>query len=326
VPAFNDEGHLEDALASIAAQSFDRYEVVVCDDASRDGTAAIAEAWAQRDSRIRPLRNRVNLGMTENWNRALAEARAPFVFKLDADDALEREALARLLVTLDSSPEVLFAACRTVECDSMMAAVRPFHGEEALRSAGIDPAADSTRPGWRWFELSFDDHQLWHSSAQLHRTQDLRSGGGWDATWSCASDTDLILRCLASSRPVAHLGYLGVRYRRRAGSVSAQFERSGWKVAESILVTLRALEAAGADRVLGSARLRRNWWRLWSAVRRLEADQGLWRSMPDSLRARLEPELRARRPPPRTVRCEGWLRDRLWRLRRRLRPADRSST
>lgn len=315
VPAFNDAAFLEAALASIGRQSAGDFEVVVADDASTDETAALAAAWTVRDARFRLVRNDVNLGMTENWNRALREARAPLVFKLDADDALEPETLARLTAAFATTPSLRFAACRAVECDAELAPREPFHGETALRAAGLDPSRDHLRAGWDWFALSFDDYQLWHSSAQLHRREDLLASGGWDPTFSCASDTDLILRLTATERPVAHVGYVGVRYRRRPGSVSSVFSQHGWKRAEAILVSARALQGPGATRAHRSRRLRRNWWRTWRNVQAIATEASLWVSMPERIRRQLTAVLTGLRPPPVDVRLEGWLRDRLWRLR-----------
>lgn len=316
VPAFNDERYLGQALDSIVGQSFRDLEVVVSDDGSADSTVDVAEAWIAKDDRIRLVRNEVNLGMTENWNRALAEARSPLVFKLDADDVLEPDALRLLVESLESDQRIAFAACRTIECDESLTAASPFHGEGALRSAGIDPGQDHRLAGWTLFDLSFDDVQLFHSSSQMYRTDELRAMGGWDTTWSCASDTELLLRLLASDRAVAQIGAVGVRYRRRPSSVSASFSREGWKQVEATLVSLNALQKLGRERARRRSRLRWNWWRLWSNARKLRVEPELWRGMPSRLREKLERAMEQAVPPPLDVRFEGWIRDRLWNLQR----------
>lgn len=318
VPAYDDERYLAEALGSIVDQDWGDLEIVVSDDGSADDTYGVAQAWAARDSRIRVLRNASNLGMTENWNRALSAARGDLLFKLDADDVLEPGTLSRLVETVQTVRPPRFVACRAVECDESLRPTGPFHGEKAFIEAGFDPASDRTLPGWRWFERSFDDAQLWHSSALLCRTDDLRAAGGWDETWSCAADTDLILRLTGTRQPVTHVGFVGVRYRRRAGSVSARFEERGWKTIEATLAPLAALSGAGRWQGRLRPRLRRNWWRLWSNVLRLRADAELWSSVPEPIRGKIERAWRRIDSPPVDVRLEGWLRDRLWVVRRRL--------
>src|SRR5437868_2369150 len=97
VPAFNDAAFLAEALDSVLAQDVYSLEVIVSDDASTDGTLDVARAYAARDGRVRVLVNAENLGMTRNWNRALAEARGEFVLKLDADDAIKPGTLGQML-------------------------------------------------------------------------------------------------------------------------------------------------------------------------------------------------------------------------------------
>jgi glycosyltransferase involved in cell wall biosynthesis len=100
LPAFNGEPYLGRAIASVLAQTFADFELVVVDDASTDGTAAAVGRIA--DPRLRSIRNETNLGQEANWNRALAEASGKYVKILPQDDVLyptclerQREALER---------------------------------------------------------------------------------------------------------------------------------------------------------------------------------------------------------------------------------------
>ena len=89
------------ALASLAAQTWARLEVLVVDDASRDGSAAVAAAFAARDPRFRLLRQPTNLGGYAARNRALGEAAGAFVTVQDADDWAHPEKIARHVADLD---------------------------------------------------------------------------------------------------------------------------------------------------------------------------------------------------------------------------------
>lgn len=321
VPAHDDGAFLDANLASIAAQGIESLEVVVADDASADDTPRIAAAWSARDPRFRLSRVERNLGMNRNWNRALAEARGDLVLKLDADDAFAPGALGPLVTEFDAVPELLFAACRAVDCDLELRPAGPYRGEEALRLHGLDPERRHERRGLAWLRLCFDDLQPWHSCAQLYRRRDLVALGGWDERW-IASDTALILAALALDRPVVHRPEAGLLYRRRRGSSSQREHSTGAARLELNQIALRSL-AGNAGRLKPWGRgLRQNWWRLW---RRFLADRGdaaAWGALGPERRAELErlQDETATMPPPLAVRLEGELRWRVWRLREALRP------
>jgi GT2 family glycosyltransferase len=316
VPAWNDGEFLDTALRSLAAQTWGDFEAVVADDGSTDDTAAVAASWAARDPRFRLLRAGVNRGMSENWNAALQAARGELVTKLDADDAAAPDLLATMVPELDD-PRVVAVFCRTVECDEELRPVANWHGEGAFAAHGIDPARRGERLGHEWLTMSFDDCQLWHSNAFLMRRTELLALGGWDERWSCAADTDLILRVLESDRPVVHVPLLGISYRLRQRSVSARATAEGWKNVEAVLVALGSLGRAGRPLARRSAALRQNWWRLWRAAAAMRADTGLAGSLPPRQAAKLLPALAVRRPPARVM-VEGELRALGWRARRAL--------
>lgn len=321
VPCWNDGRFLDEALRSVAAQSFGDFEAIVADDGSTDDTPAIGAAWAARDPRFRLARSETNLGMGENWNRALGEARGELVAKLDGDDAWGEETLGRMVAEFAATSDLLLAGVRTVNCDEALVPVRTWPGEEALVRAGLDPARRHQRPGLFWWHLSLADFQLWSSCATLVPRRELERLGGWDARW-LAADTDLLLRLLELDRPVVHLPYEGIRYRRRAGSASRTAAAEGWKPLEVMLITLGSLARRGTGRGLLSARVRWNWWRLDAGVERLLAVGALARA-PERYRTHLADAAATRAPRPAAVRIEGALRGRFGSLRHRAR-AERS--
>ena len=83
VPLYNKEPYVRRALDSIAAQSFADFEVVIVDDGSQDGSAAIAAGYP--DSRFRMIRQ-ANAGPGAARNRGIAEAQGEWIAFLDADD------------------------------------------------------------------------------------------------------------------------------------------------------------------------------------------------------------------------------------------------
>jgi glycosyltransferase involved in cell wall biosynthesis len=91
VPVFNGERYLGEALDSILAQTYRPLEVVVVDDGSAEGAAAVVARY--RDQ-IRPL-FQPNAGQAAARNLGLSVARGEFVAFLDADDLWHPEKLAR---------------------------------------------------------------------------------------------------------------------------------------------------------------------------------------------------------------------------------------
>jgi glycosyltransferase involved in cell wall biosynthesis len=112
----NEERFLEEAIASVRAQTFAAWELLLVDDGSTDGSSAIARRFASAEpARIRYLEHpgHANLGMSAARNRGLGEARGDLVAFLDADDVWLPERLARGAALLDAHPEADMVYGRT---------------------------------------------------------------------------------------------------------------------------------------------------------------------------------------------------------------------
>ena len=104
----NAEKFLRECLDSVLAQSHPDFELLVCDDGSRDGSLAILREYAAGDARIRVLENPENLGISATRNRLLSELseQTEFVAWLDADDVMTPDRLSRHLAFLTEHPEI----------------------------------------------------------------------------------------------------------------------------------------------------------------------------------------------------------------------------
>jgi glycosyltransferase involved in cell wall biosynthesis len=104
VPAYNAARYLPRLLRSAQAQNPPFDEVIVCDDASSDGTAAVAAEYGAR-----VITNSVNQGCSQSKNNALACATSDYIHFHDADDELlpNFTALARNWMDLDICPDVV---------------------------------------------------------------------------------------------------------------------------------------------------------------------------------------------------------------------------
>jgi cellulose synthase/poly-beta-1,6-N-acetylglucosamine synthase-like glycosyltransferase len=100
MPARDAAATIDDALASIAAQTYPHWELIVVDDGSRDETPSILAAWSAREARIRVLRHPEGKGIVAALNTALAAAGGLVIVRMDADDIALPERLERQVAAL----------------------------------------------------------------------------------------------------------------------------------------------------------------------------------------------------------------------------------
>ncbi len=118
MPAYNSEKMIRASIDSILDQTFTDLELIIVDNASTDGTVALCEAVAARDSRVRVVRNPVNLGVNPNYRKAAQLARGEFFKWQSTNDLLDRNYIAACVEVLDAQPEVVLAFGNTVIFES----------------------------------------------------------------------------------------------------------------------------------------------------------------------------------------------------------------
>src|SRR5262245_55195681 len=104
VPVYNGQRFLRATLDSLLAQTFTDFELIICDNASTDGTEAICREYAARDPRVTYVRHDRNLGPAPNYNACFAHARGELFKWAAADDVVEPKFLQRCIEMLDSDP------------------------------------------------------------------------------------------------------------------------------------------------------------------------------------------------------------------------------
>lgn len=115
IPTYNYGRFLAEAIESVLAQDFREFELLIVDDGSSDNTAEVVQPFCARDERVRFSINPKNLGMVNNWNFCLAQARGEYIKFLFGDDKLcQPQALSRLAAMLQGNPSATLAASARV--------------------------------------------------------------------------------------------------------------------------------------------------------------------------------------------------------------------
>ena len=122
IPAYNVEPYIEDCINSVLGQTLQDFEIVCIDDASTDGTLQILKRFEASDSRIKVYTHEVNKGQASGRNDALDRASGRYVYMLDADDRIVRDALA-----------VLYEACVKDDLDIIGFETENFADEQVFR-------------------------------------------------------------------------------------------------------------------------------------------------------------------------------------------------
>ena len=107
VPVYNTEEYLRECFDSIIAQTYSQFEVIVVDDGSSDGSGAICDEYANKDSRFRVI-HQINQGVSMARNAALEVVTGDYVGFVDSDDTFLPEMVSGFVqVIQDTNAEIV---------------------------------------------------------------------------------------------------------------------------------------------------------------------------------------------------------------------------
>ena len=96
----------EKSIESVLKQTFTDFEFIICDDGSTDKTYKMLESFAEKDPRIRILRNEKNLGHAAALNKCIEAATGEFIARHDCDDYNDETRFEKQLDYLNKNPDV----------------------------------------------------------------------------------------------------------------------------------------------------------------------------------------------------------------------------
>ena len=150
LPVYNHDDLLPMAVESVLEQSFTDFELIVVDDASTDGSGAMALRYAEQDPRVAVVRNKHNSrGGPVPWesrNDGLVFARGRYVGYLDADNSWRPDYLKRMVAVLEERPDVELAVAHS--CN--------HHGADQMAAHMASDLRVPTAAGFGWVVYGLD--------------------------------------------------------------------------------------------------------------------------------------------------------------------------
>lgn len=203
VPLYNTASWLlEETVASVAAQTWVDWELLLVDDHSPDrSTVARAESLAADDPRIVVIALPENLGISGATNAGFEAATGEFIALLDHDDLITPDALAAFAELLAADEEVDYA----------------YSDQDLLSADGTVRFGDFRKPVWspeRFLGQMYTSHLSVFRRSLLERTGPLRTA------FDGSQDHDLLLRVSEVARRVANVPEVLYHWRAIEGSTA----------------------------------------------------------------------------------------------------------
>lgn len=109
VPIYNGEDHMDRCVASVLGQTYSNIELILVNDGSTDGTGALCDRWAAKDSRVRVIHQK-NAGVSAARNAGLNAATGAYIGFVDADDTIHAATYATAVAAAEDCDMVMWDA------------------------------------------------------------------------------------------------------------------------------------------------------------------------------------------------------------------------
>ena len=210
MPVYNGERFLAEAIDSILTQTFSDFELIIVDDGSTDGSAAIIQAYAERDARVRSVQLDMNEGVARARNRGIALSSGKYIAAMDSDDISLPERLQRQVEFLESHPDIGAVGVGTRMVDEDVTSLLDYRlpkGHALIVFEMLVGGTGIVRP------------------SSMVRREILVSGRGYDPDYQFSDDFELFLRLVwEKAIRYANLSAVLYIYRRHEASVTQTYK------------------------------------------------------------------------------------------------------
>lgn len=217
LPVRNAENFLEEALNSVIGQTYQNIEIIAVDDTSTDKTAEILKKYQGKDTRIKVVTNKEQLGVAKSLNVAIKNSSGVYLARMDADDLMQPTRLEKQINYLKKNPLTIALGTWVYEIDEK----GNLLGKRTLPSKHKDI-----------YQMMYYAMGLQHPTIMFNRKL-VPKNFNWYQDIKYAEDLDLLFR-LCRSGKLANLGEFLMFYRIHKDNLSLKRTKATFFAAQKI--------------------------------------------------------------------------------------------
>ncbi|QEC41037.1 glycosyltransferase family 2 protein [Pseudobacter ginsenosidimutans] len=180
IPLFNKRYFIESAIRSVKDQTYTDWELIIVDDVSTDGSYEIVQEQAEKEQRIRVIRNQQNRGGNFCRNEGVRQTRGHYIIFFDGDDLLSRECLAIRVAAMEQHPHI----------DAGIFTLGVFTDRVDVVKRFWSPKSENALPGFLKHDLP------WQTMQPIWRRDFIKKTGGFDEQFPRLQDVEFHTRAL----------------------------------------------------------------------------------------------------------------------------------
>jgi glycosyltransferase involved in cell wall biosynthesis len=225
IPAYNAQEFIADTIRSAIAQTWQRKEIVVLDDGSRDGTAEAARRFASKDVLFVSQENQ---GAAAARSHAFQLSQGEYIQYLDADDLLAPDKIERQLQAVDEG-----------DCDRKLLSASWAHFRYRPDRARFVPSSlwQDLRPV-EWLVRKMGENEYMQPATWLTRRELAEAAGSWDTRLHFDDDGEYFCRVLLASEGTRFIPEARVYYRMMPSSCVSHIGASDRKK-EALVISMK---------------------------------------------------------------------------------------
>jgi glycosyltransferase involved in cell wall biosynthesis len=214
IPTYNRSHYLTYAVNTVLNQTYDDFELIICDDGSPDNTPEVVAGF--NDSRIRYIRHEKNMGRSRNMRSGFEASQGEYFIKFDDDDALTPEFLEKTVKVLDENNNVDFVCTNHWVIDKNSDRVESATKENVIRW-GKDKLKDGIIEDLEWQTFQYQSLQV---GSTLFRYSCLKEVDYMNPKADGCEDFDLLVRLALIGKVGYFLPEFLMEYRFHGGQTS----------------------------------------------------------------------------------------------------------